>query len=72
MKGRAIKVTKDEYMDVCELQCSQEEADTRMVLYAPVAANEGAKRIEIKSPDTASSPIDQNSLSKRFSFSLNE
>ena len=52
LKDRAIKVTKDEHMAVCELKCNQEEADTRMALHASVAANQGAKRIVVKSPDT--------------------
>ena len=42
LKDRVIKVTKDEHMDVCEMQCSQEEADTRIVLHASIASNKGA------------------------------
>ena len=34
------------------MQCSQEEADTRIVLHASIVANKGAKRIVVKSPDT--------------------
>ena len=52
LKDRAIYLNKDEHMDISELKCNQEEADTRIVLHASYAANHGANRIVVKSPDT--------------------
>ena len=48
---KAIKVTIDDCKEISELRCNQEEADTRIVLHASVAANQGANRIIVKSPD---------------------
>ena len=48
---KAIKVTIDDCKEISELRCNQEEADTRIVLHASVAANQGANRIIVKGPD---------------------
>ena len=51
-EGQSHRVTKVEHTDACELQCSEEKADTKIVLDASVAANEGAKIIVIRKTDT--------------------
>ena len=51
LMDKAIKVTIDDCKEISELRCIQEEADTRTVLHASVAANQGANRIIVKSPD---------------------
>ena len=52
LKDEAIKVTIDDCKEISELRCNQEEVDTRIVLHASVAANQGANRIIVRSSDT--------------------
>lgn len=47
-----IQVTPDSVVEVQNLQSNQEEADTRIVLHAVVAADHGCDKIVVCSPDT--------------------
>ena len=40
--------TKDEWMDIVVLQCSQEDADTRLLLHALNAAESGSEAVVIR------------------------
>ena len=48
------KMTADEWVEVAELQSTQEEADTRLLLYALHATNTGSKAVIVTSEDTVS------------------
>ena len=43
LKGRAIKVTKDEHMDVSRVTGNREEADTRLSLHVSVSVNQSTQ-----------------------------
>ena len=47
-----FKITKDQWEEVNELKCSDEEADTRMLLHALHASETGYKAIVISGEDT--------------------
>lgn len=46
------RITSDTVTDIRELHSNQEEADTRMILHAIYAANNGTTNIVVNSPDT--------------------
>ena len=47
-----FKISKDNWKEVSELQSTQEEADTRLLLHALHAANSGSKAVIIIDQDT--------------------
>ena len=49
---RAMKISKDEAVEVPSLRSNMEEADGRIILHAVVAADNGADTIIVSSPDT--------------------
>lgn len=51
--GRVVVLlTKDRCVEVNSMSCSHEEADTRMIFHASMAAASGFQRIIVHSPDT--------------------
>ncbi|KAJ8405151.1 hypothetical protein AAFF_G00321420 [Aldrovandia affinis] len=47
-----LHITKDQWAEVAGLQSNQEEADTRMILYAAHAAEEGYSAVVVTADDT--------------------
>ena len=47
-----VRITSGGCSEVATLQSDQEEADARIVLHAKAAADHGAKRIVVSSPDS--------------------
>jgi len=50
--SKCIKITKEAVMEVPELACTREEADTRVIIYASHAACSGCKSVVIVAADT--------------------
>ncbi len=51
-KETCFEITADGCLEVAELQSTQEEADTRLLLYALHATNTGSKAVIVTSEDT--------------------